>query len=38
MADHPGATRKNLIADGFSPKDVDAALDKMRDANRKKGI
>lgn len=31
-------TRKNLIADGFSPKDVDAALDKMREANRKKGI
>ena len=31
-------TRRNLIADGYSPKNVDAALDKMREANRKNGI
>lgn len=31
-------TRKNLIDHGYSPKDVDAALDKMRKMNRKKGI
>jgi filamentous hemagglutinin len=31
-------TRKNLIDHGYSPKEVDAALDKMREANRKKGI
>lgn len=31
-------TRKNLIDYGYSPQKVDAALDKMRQANRKKGI
>lgn len=31
-------TRKNLIDDGFSPEEVDAALDRMREANREKGI
>ncbi|HVK23795.1 MAG TPA: hypothetical protein VM677_20765 [Actinokineospora sp.] len=31
-------TRQNLIDHGYAPKDVDAALDRMRDANRRKGI
>lgn len=31
-------TRKNLIAQGYSPEEVDAALDRMREANREKGI
>lgn len=31
-------TRKNLIDHGYSPKDVDAALAKMRGLNGKKGI
>jgi filamentous hemagglutinin len=31
-------TRKNLIDHGYSPEEVDAALDRMREANRKKGI
>ncbi|WNV87851.1 hypothetical protein [Umezawaea sp. Da 62-37] len=31
-------TRKNLIADGHSPADVDAALDKMKALNKAKGI
>lgn len=31
-------TRKNLLAHGYSAKDVDAALDELRAANRKKGI
>jgi filamentous hemagglutinin len=30
--------RKNLIDHGYSPKEVDAALDKMRALNRKRGI
>ncbi|WP_149261922.1 hypothetical protein [Actinomadura sp. K4S16] len=31
-------TRKNLIDEGYSPEAVDAAIKKMREANRKKGI
>ena len=31
-------TRKNLLAHGYSAKDVDAALDKIKAENRKKGI
>ncbi|MET9224554.1 hypothetical protein [Lentzea sp. NPDC003310] len=31
-------TRKNLLAHGYSAKDVDAALAELRAANRKKGI